>query len=184
MLDGPGIAIFDPYLLAEFLAQQGIATANLFDLFQRDTTIGDAVVQQGLILPIYSIPALDYQVIFNDSGKSSVPPDWVRVKTTPFPLVVGPQSKLLAADIYSLMEWDSDFYQTVALDENLAPQVAATVTAGNYAVTIKGFAEREYAGRGPTNIGYELLLDAIDTLPAIPAEQDVESFDFVLWQPT
>jgi hypothetical protein len=184
MLDGPGIVIFDPYLLSEFLEQQGITTTNLFELFQRDTTIGDTVVHQGFVLPIYTIPPLNYQVILNDSGKSIIHPDWVRVTTTPLPLVVGPQSKLVAADIYSLMEWDADFYQQVVLSENLAPQAAAAVTAGTYAVTIRGFAEREYAGRGPTNIGYELVLEAVDTLPPIPAEQDVESFDFVLWRPT
>ncbi|WP_022824929.1 hypothetical protein [Hymenobacter norwichensis] len=183
MLDGPGIAIFDPHLLADFLAQQGIATANLFQLFQRDTTIGDAVIQQGLVLPIYTIPPLDYQIILNDSGSSIVRTDWVRLTTTPFPLVVGCHNKLVVADIYSLMEWDAAFYQQMPLNETLAPQVAATVAAGNYAVTIKGFAERAYAGRGPTNIGYELLLNSVASLPSIMAEQDVESFDFVLWQP-
>lgn len=183
MLDGPGLVLFDPYLLAEFNDQHSITTTNLFDLFQHDSAIGDAVIQQGLILPIYTIPPLNYQIILNNSEQSSIRPDWIQVTTTPLPLAVGSHNKIIAADIYSLMEWDPLFYQEVAVSEALAPQAAAVVAAGNYAVIINGFAEREYIGRGPSNIGYELLLKPVDILPNIRSEQDVESFDFVLWQP-
>lgn len=183
LLDGPGIVIFDPYLLAEFINQRNITTRNLFELFQNESSIGDAVINQGLILPIYTIPPLNYQIIINDSGKSSVQTEWIKVTTTPLPLTIGQHNKIVAADIYSLMEWDARFYQEVATGEDLAPQAAARVTSGNYAVVINGFVDREYVGRGPTTIGYELLLKPVNNLPSIKSDQDVESFDFVLWQP-
>jgi hypothetical protein len=183
LLDGPGIVIFDPYLLADFIDQHSITTRNLFELFQSESTIGDAVIKQGLILPIYTIPPLNYQIIFNDTDQSTIRPDWVQVTTTPLPLSISQHNKVVAADIYSLMEWDARFYQELATDEALSPQAAAIVASGNYAVVVNGFVDREYIGRGPTTIGYELLLKEVNSLPSIRSDQDVESFDFVLWHP-
>jgi hypothetical protein len=155
----------------------------LFQLFNQDSAIGDEVIKQGVILPIYTIPPIDYQIVVNEGESSSVRSDWVRFTTPPFPLTVGECNKIVVADIYSIMDWEPAFYQKLHLDGPKAPQAATKVSAGKYSVVVKGFTEREYVGRGPKNIGYELLLEKVAMLPVVAQDVDIESFNFVLWQP-
>lgn len=183
MLDGPGIVLFDPFTLDAFVKERGITKPNLFQLFIDEPTVGDEVIRQGIILPIYTIPPIDYQIILNDSGTSAARPDWVRLTTTPFPLIIGSPGRVVAADIYSIMDWEASFYQKLPIAGPKAPQAAAEIPSSKYSVTIKGFVERNYTGRGPQNIGYELLFEQVENLPLVPQEADVESIDFTLWEP-
>lgn len=183
MLDGPGIVFFDPFVLDAFVKEKGITKSDLFQLFIDEPIVGDEAIRQGIILPIYTIPPIDYQIIINNSSTSAVRPDWVRLTTPPFPLAIGSSGRLVGADIYSIMNWDASFYQKLPMDGPKAPQVAAEIPSSKYSVTIKGFVERNYTGRGPKNIGYELLFEKVEKLPFLPQKADVESVDFVLWQP-
>ncbi|MFD1875561.1 hypothetical protein [Hymenobacter bucti] len=183
LLAGPGIVFFDPFLLDDFVRQKQVASPNLFPSFLDEPAISKAVAQAGLLLPIYDIPPLDYQIVLNTSERSVIRAEWVRFTTSPFSLTVGQQGRLVAADAYALMEWDATFYQELGCDGPLAPQVATAMMPGNYQVRIKGFAERDYRGRGPKNIGYELLLDSVAELTIRPEELDTPEVDFVLWRP-
>lgn len=182
MLDGQGIVVFDPYALAEFVQQQQLANSNIFQRFLDDPTVGDEAISRGLILPIYTIPAIDYQIFLNDSQTSAIEPDWLRFTTPSFPLTIS-SGKIVAADIYSIMDWDAEFYQNMPLNGPKSTQAATEWEAGNYSVTINGFSERNYVGRGPKNIGYEFLLQKVSTLPPVAKDTDIEDFDFVLYKP-
>lgn len=183
LIDGPGIVFFDPYVVAAFLSKRKLATTDLFQLFLDDPTLGDEVITQGIILPIYPIPPIDYQVIINNTSTSSIRPSWLRLTSPPLPLTVGQQGKLVAADMYALMEWDTNFYQAVTDPGCLAPQAATALHPGQYKALINGFVEQEYEGRGPKNIGYELLLERVETLPLLPPAFESDSIDFALWHP-
>ena len=182
MLDGEGIVFFDPYVLADFIKEKDISTSNLFQLFNQDSLTGDEVIKQGIILPIYTIPPIDYQIVINTEN-SVIKSEWLEFSASPFPLVIGENKKIVAADISSIMDWDAEFYQKLAMDGPKAPQAATSVPAGKYSVVINGYSEREYTGRGPKNIGYELLLNPVAVLPIIAQDVDIESFNFALWKP-
>lgn len=182
VLDGPGIILFDPYLLAEFVQQYQLGDTNLFQQFKQNTQVGDEAVRQGVILPIYTIPAIEYQIVISDSSESSVEADWVRFTTSPFPLTIG-NGKLVVSDIYGIMDWDAEFYKIMAVDVSECPQVATELESGKYSVVIKGFSERNYVGRGPKNIGYKFLLQKVEELPVLQESMNNESFDFVLYRP-
>jgi hypothetical protein len=183
VLEGPGIVFFDPYLLADFIQQNQVAAPPLIPSLLDEPALRQQVAQAGLLLPIYAIPPLDYQIVLNTSGSSGVRADWVRFTTPPCWLTVGPQGRVVAADVYSLTEWDATFYQELGCDGSPAPQVATEMMPGYYQVIIRGFAEREYAGRGPKNIGYELCLDRVEALPILPEALALMDVDFVLWHP-
>ena len=183
LIEGPGIVFFDPYLLDDFVRTKQVASPNLFPSFLDEPAIRKAVAQAGLLLPIYDIPPLDYQIVLNTSGSSVIRAEWMRFTTPPFSLTVGQQGRLVAADAYALTEWDATFYQELGCDGPLAPQVATAMKPGNYQVRITGFAERNYSGRGPANIGYELLLTSVTELPIQPEGLDTPEVDFVLWHP-
>ena len=182
VLDGPGIILFDPYLLAEFVQQYQLGDTNLFQQFKQNTQVGDEAVRQGVIFPIYTIPAIEYQIVISDSSESSVEADWVRFTTSPFPLTIG-NGKLVVSDIYGIMDWDAEFYKIMAVDVSECPQVATELESGKYSVVIKGFSERNYVGRGPKNIGYKFLLQKVEELPVLQESMNNESFDFVLYRP-
>ena len=182
MLDGQGIVVFDPYLLAEFVQQQQLVDSNVFQHFLDNPKVGDEAISRGLILPIYTIPAIDYQIILNDSTTSAVEADWKRFTTPAFPLTIR-SAKVVVADIYSIMDWDAEFYLDMPLDGPESTRVATEWESGDYSVTINGFSERNYEGRGPKNIGYEFLLQKVSTLPRISKDIDIETFDFVLYKP-
>ena len=183
MLDGPGIVFFDPFVLTDFLNEKQITSQNLFQLFNDKPAIGDEAIKRGIVLPIYTIPPIDYQIILNDTGVSEVRKDWAKFTTTAFPLEISINGRLVAADIYAIMEWEAAFYQELPLNGPKAPQAVIMVPQGRYSVIIKGFVERNFIGRGPKNIGYELLLEKVEELPTISQQADSDSFDFTLWQP-
>ena len=182
MLDGQGIVVFDPYLLAAFVQQQQLTETNLFQRFLDDPEIGDEAINRGLILPIYTIPAIDYHIILNDSTTSVVESEWKRFTTPAFPLAIS-SGKVVVADIYSIMDWDAEFYLELSLDAPQSTQVATDCESGYYSVSINGFSERNYVGRGPKNVGYEFMLQKVNTLPIISKDTNIESFDFVLYKP-
>lgn len=181
-LESAGIAIFDPFVLDNFLQERKINNTNLFDFFLENPQIGDEMIQQGIILPIYSIPPLDYQIIVNDQLESVIEKEWHKFTTTPFPLSVN-SNKIVVADIYAIMDWEPNFYKELAVgnQEGGGAQSAATVDAGLYAVTINGFCESNYSGSSPKNKGYELLLRKVVSLPKIDASVDIDDFNFVVF---
>ena len=58
----PGIVIFDPVVLNDFVLSNGVDTGNLFELFLSEETIGLSVVGKGVIFPIYQIPEMEYSI--------------------------------------------------------------------------------------------------------------------------
>lgn len=182
MLEGEGLVVFDPYVLADFVQQHELTDTNLFQYFLDNPKVGNEAIAKGVILPMYNVAPIDYQVIFNDSLESAVESDWIRFTTPAFPLTIS-SGKVVVADVYSVMEWDADFFQQMPLDGPQAPQVATHWDADSYSVTINGFNERNHTGEGPENIGYEFCLQKVAVLPAAPTDINMEGFDFILSEP-
>ena len=54
-------------VLTNFIKREGIKTKNLLDLFIENHKLGEMVINEGILYPIYSIPELDYSLIVSYS---------------------------------------------------------------------------------------------------------------------
>jgi len=58
----PGIVVFDPVVLNDFVVSNGAASNNLFDCFLNNEAVGVSAVEKGVIFPLYQIPEMEYSV--------------------------------------------------------------------------------------------------------------------------
>ena len=75
LLSNVGFAVFDPDVLQLFTTNNNLS-ANLFDDFQRHSTVGEEAIRSGIVIPVYSIPPLDYQIIINVGQPATTPDSW------------------------------------------------------------------------------------------------------------
>lgn len=111
-LNMQGIVIFDPASLNRFVKEKGIVTLDLVTYFYENEPVGEEVISQGIIIPIYPIPDIDYTIYINnkDSDKPIISEEWKIFETERlFPLQVS-SGKLVVSDIESIIYWDPNFY--------------------------------------------------------------------------
>ena len=127
-------------------------------------------VNKGIILPIYSILAEDYNIIITDNLLNEPLSKYDLFKYGPFPLNIT-NNKIVISDIYALIRWDSLFYQNLQPHKKESfSQYAIVLENGNYSVDIIGFFESE------SNFGYKIILSKVDLLPSIKG--DIDSFNY------
>lgn len=150
IVDFNGIVLFDPTVLSAY--DPRIRTGdNLYRRFTR-TDDGDAVVEQGIVVPILGINDSMYRIVVRDEHEASpLDPATIIVTNGVFPLTVS--ERLAIADMACLLEWDA-----------AGPWQWLDVRPGCYAVTIRGFRRIEH--REVTEFGYEIVIAQRDRLPA------------------
>jgi hypothetical protein len=175
-LNGSGIVLFDPVSVEQFCTENNITTDNIMDHFMENPSAGDKAIKEGIILPVYTIPPLNYSVRLQ-TDKTLIPDNKMKFSYPSFPLSVI-SGKLIAADIYAIMEWDAAYYKALKAGAPEFPtQFAYLTEPGNYAVDINGFYEKN---NGNEYKGYEFVLKKMDHLPEIDTEKDIDSYNYNL----
>jgi hypothetical protein len=173
-LEFSGLAIFDPYNLNNFCIRHNISVSNLMDFFIKNPLIGDSAISEGIILPIYSILTEDYNIVISDNTAKRQPlmeHDLFEYKSFPLSVI---NNKLVISDIYSLIEWDSLFYQNIQpYEKETFSQYAISLENSNYSVDIIGFFEDK------NNFGYRLVFNKVVSLPAVKGDSDSYNFNVV-----
>jgi hypothetical protein len=177
-LYSPGIVVFDPVVLNDFLKKNNVTETDIFNKFLDDENLGRAVVEQGVLFPLYQIPENEYSVFVLD-GSVSVGID-VEAKFiySEIPLKVS-SATIVVADFNALFDWDSDFFISYRdnYDQRLLCNDYLDVPSGLYSLTVKGFVGL----RAPlTSLGYGIEFSAVSDLPKIGSDSSVGDRDFAL----
>lgn len=165
MTQTPGLVIFDPVVLAEFIASRHVPVPNVLGSFSNDPGLGNEAISTGCLLPIYSIPAWDYRVRLTETAKATVPAEWVLFETPSFALQVTSE-RVLVSDIWAIMNWETDTYLKYGSQPTDAKYVTnefkvtepVPVPNGRYQVTLVGFCDQKNPDVETRSCGYELLL--------------------------
>jgi len=179
-LETPGMVLFDPAILAAFIEEQQITATDLLQYFNDYPQVGDAAIRQGCLLPIYTIPTWDYELVFNDTGSLATPPRLIdAVLEVVLPLKIS-SGTLIVTDLFGIMEFDLDYYLNFPPpEERLGLDAEIRLQAGNYAVRIAKFIDRQDTDLEHRACGYEFLLQPVAGLPAM-AGIDIDDIAYAI----
>lgn len=173
----PGIIIFDPVALDDFLTSRGIESHDLFDFFINDEEVGRHVVEEGVIFPFYQIPEMEYSFFLTGAGQAlSFNGSVETFCYSGIPLKVV-SDIIVVADLNALMDWDKEFFTNYRAKcaESLGNNDYLDVESGFYSLSIKGYKNL----RSPfLDHGYELDLSPVEILPPLPVAATVDDWDF------
>ncbi|GMX67469.1 hypothetical protein Elgi_67420 [Paenibacillus elgii] len=181
-LSFPGIVIFDPITLTSFLNEKKITTPDLITYFNSNEEVGEEVILQGAIIPIYPIPDLDYTIFVNlenQVNKSPIPVEWKLFETEPFPLKVSSELVIIS-DIEAIMDWEEEFFVNYEnyLDDRSGSNDYTKIPKGNYGVSIIGYCE---PNKGPeADYGYILNFQSVSNLPTFKFTKSIDEYNFVV----
>ena len=166
-LEFQGLCLFDPKVLTDFLSDKGIYTKQVFDYFINNPEIGKKVINEGVILPIYSIPELNYKIICSIEDINLIPKEWEVFNIKEFGLKVR-SNTIIISDIYNIMNWDEpDFFLTY--QENYQNKTDSNdyfeLENGFYNINIIGFREAD-SNKSPFDleIGYKFIFKKVEKL--------------------
>lgn len=179
-LETPGMVLFDPATLAAFIDEQQIKARDLLQYFNDHPEVGDAAIRQGCLLPIYTIPTWDYQLLFNDTDIISTPAHLIdAVLDVVLPLKIS-SGTLIVTDLFGIMEFDLDYYlHFPPPEERLGLDADVRLEAGNHAVRVVKFMARQDSDLENRACGYEFLLQKVASLPAL-ANIDVDGIPYAM----
>lgn len=180
-LEMPGMVIFDPLTLSEYLREKEISTNDLLTYFVSNEEIGKEVIINGIIIPIYPIPEWEYSVIINLNKKDNlVPREYIQFETNQFPLTVTSELVIIS-DISSItIDWDADFFLNYEknLDNKSDLSTYTKMPKGNYGVSIAGYS------RDKTDIhsecGYTFNFLSVENLPFFDFSKSIDEYNFVI----
>lgn len=171
MVQTPGLVLFDPAVLAEFISRHQVPLPNVLESFSHDPKLGNEAMSTGSLLPVYSIQAWDYHIRVTEANQPSVPADWVLFSYPAFVLQVV-NGRALVSDIWAILNWDTDLYLNYGsqpIDERYATSNEFKVTEsvavpnGFYQVTLVGFCDNQNPDIEARSCGYEFLLTRDDS---------------------
>jgi hypothetical protein len=173
----PGIVIFDPVALNDFVVGNGIASSDLFDCFLSNEEVGLSAVEKGVVFPIYQIPEMEYSIFLKGAGQKSSYSNSVRefcYSGIPLKIVSG---LVVVADLNALMDWDSEFflnYRAASVD-GLGNNDYLDVVSGLYDLSVSGV-------RGLSDpfvsLGYELEFKPVGQLPKLSNGASTDDWNF------
>jgi hypothetical protein len=166
--ESAGFVLFDPFNLDKFCIENSIKGKNLMDNFIKNEIIGDMAVTNGKIFPIYTIEPDDYKIIISDEISIK---DNIKFIHKNFPLEIT-NEKLVVADIYSIINWEPDFYKH--LKNDFPTQFIMDYENGNYSIDVIGY----YYDK--KNYGYNFVLNKTEILPELDTTKDIDTYDFNL----
>ncbi|GAB0171122.1 hypothetical protein LSPCS325_45590 [Lysinibacillus sp. CTST325] len=182
MLYAPGLVVFDPLTLYNYLEKNNIVESDLLKLFCNNEKIGQEVISQGCIIPIYEIPELDdpYQIIINhEQDNASIPEQNNIFITNTFPLHVT-SGNLIISDISAIIDWDKNYYVNYEniKDESYDNCNSVQMSNNNYSVRITGYCGNKLK----TNIefGYIFNFSATEKLPHFDFTKSIDEYNFVV----
>ncbi|QQQ50461.1 hypothetical protein JJQ97_24670 [Pseudomonas syringae] len=174
----PGIVIFDPKVLDDFLKEQKITETNIFEFFLQHENLGRLAIEEGILCPIYQIPENEYSVFLIDTLRSEHGIYDVKFSYPGFPLKVS-SGLLIVSDLNSLFDWDPDFFTNYKANykQRLPSNDYIEVLNGLYDMTIRGCSKMKspYA-----DLGYGLEMKQVDKLPEIDSSTSVDDLNFSL----
>ena len=167
-LNMQGMVVFDPLVLDNFVQSKGIKDTNLLDYFIQNPEIGNQAINEGVVLPIYTIEIWDYEIIVNLEEESKINPKWKLFKTSlSFPFRIESENVIIS-DIYSIMSWNPDYYlnfppkeKRIGVDDNF------TIPKRNYSVDILGFRDSLNPDIENRECGYEFFFKKVSQLSLI-----------------
>lgn len=175
----PGIVIFDPVALNDFVESNGIESSDLFDYFLNNEEVGLRAVENGVIFPLYQIPEMEYSIFLKGGGPDSsfnTAEKAFCYSGIPLTVVSG---LIVVADLNALMDWDRDFFIDYrnTCDESLGNNDYLDVLSGSYALSICGF-------KGLSDpffsLGYELEFNPVERLPVLSSHATTDDWNFAL----
>ena len=178
-LNSVGLVFFDPDVLENFVKKNNLS-GDLFESFQQQPEVGDEAIKAGVLIPVYSIPPLDYQILLSEGHKPRINEEWIKFITPALPLV-STSGKVVVSDIDAIMDWDYSFYRSLEHTKLKQPYNAFMIDPGIFSVKIVGFCETKWTGSGPINKGYELLFDKTDTLLKVNENVDSDSINYIVY---
>ncbi|MCQ3028234.1 hypothetical protein NLO74_19775 [Pseudomonas tremae] len=178
-LYAPGIVLFDPEVLNNFLTEKKITETNIFEFFLQHETLGRLAIEEGVICPIYQIPEDEYSVFLNDTSDPKKLLHEIKFSYSGFPLEIT-SGILIVSDLNALFDWDFEFFINYKLnyEQRLPSNDYIDVLSGLYSMTIKGCTELKppYA-----NLGYGLELMPVSKLPMVDTSTSVDDHEFSLY---
>lgn len=172
----PGIVLFDPKQLADYLKSFKLDIKDAFDFFIDNEDIGKKAVTTGIVFPLYEIPEREYSIFISDPNQPSIQ-SAIQVCHYPNLPIEITSGILIAADLNALIHWDEHFFTNYIenyknkLDNNDYLQVKP----GRYQMSISGYTNLP---KPLSNYGYELKFIQSDNLPEINNYRDVSDFNF------
>ena len=184
MLQMPGLVVFDPIVMKEFITANNVSTPNILENFINDPGLGNQAIHSGCLISIYSIAQGDYRVILNESDNSTLPVGWELFETPAFVLEVR-SNRVIVSDIWAMLNWDEETYVHFGqypvderyADAEFSSSDAAELSNGLYEVKIKGFRNSENLDLEKQEYGYELLLTRTDN-PVFGVVGSIENIQF------
>lgn len=173
----PGIVIFDPAVLNEFLRQNNVVGSNIFERFLSDVTLGWSAIEQGVLIPIYEIPE-DEDSIFIDDLPAGSAGRRALYEYTGLPLKVA-SGLAVVSDLNTLFDLGPDFFMNYKTNytHKLASNDYLDVACGLFEVTVRGYTALEDPFY---SLGYGLQFKATESLPRVDEEIAVDDRDFTL----
>lgn len=175
----PGVVIFDPLMLSRFIAEYCPDDCNVFEVFVEHSETGRLAVQNGVVVPLYPIPEEHYLFRLLDERKLPGEQSSQSVfRYTDIPLRIT-SGLLIVADLHALTEWDPEFFLNYKsrLSERLGNNDYLDILPGLYALSITGLNE---LNDGYNRRVYELGITAVESLPVVRDEANVEQWDFTI----
>lgn len=172
----PGVVIFDPVVLNDFVISNGVTSNNLFDYFLNSEEVGGAVAE-GVIFPLYQIPEMEYSIFLKGADQESSLSESVKkfcYSGIPLKVVSG---LVVVADLNALMDWDSEFfldYRGTCVD-SLGNNDYLDVEAGLYDLSISGV---KGLNAPFVSLGYELEFKSVGQLPKFLDDASTDDWDF------
>ncbi|CAI8925612.1 MULTISPECIES: hypothetical protein [Pseudomonas] len=173
----PGMVVFDPVALNDFIINNGITSSNLLDCFLNSEKLGLRAVEEGVVFPLYQIPEMEYSIFLKGVGQKSSFSDSVNkfcYSGIPLKVVSG---LVVVADLNALMDWDSEFflgYRDACVD-GLGNNDYLDVENGLYDLSISGF---KGLNDPFVSLGYELEFTSVGQLPKLSNDASTDDWDF------
>ncbi len=167
----PGIVLFDPRALNDFLCDRQFDAANVLEYFLENENIGTDAIRSGAVFPMYPIVEGEYSLFLGEEHCTPTAHRHFRYEGAPLHI---PSGLVIVADLHALMNWDPEFFLAYRSrsEDRLSNTSHLDVAPGTYLVDIVGFTGLR-APLPPR--GYGLYLSATDALPeALP----LKDFDF------
>lgn len=179
-LEFQGLCLFDPLVLNNFIIDNKIESVDVLNYFIDNPDIGKKAIEQGIIVPIYSIFELDYKIhCYKDKKDSEIPNEWKLFDIDSFGLKVE-SNLVIISDIYAIISWDNpDFF--LNYKENYLNKSDSNdyfeLENGFYNLNIFGF--REKANKSPFDLiyGYEFIFSKTDELK-IDLSKNIDEIDY------
>lgn len=182
MLYAPGIVIFDPLTLTNYLEKNNIFENDLLKFFSENEKIGREVISKGCIIPIYEIPELDeyYRIIINPGKENiSIPKENIIFTSIPFPLHVT-SGNVIISDISAIIDWEKEYYLNYEnlKDDSLDNCDSVHLSKNNYSVKITGYCGKNL--KSTIEFGYIFNFRTSQKLPPFDFTKSIDEYYFVV----